>query len=106
VNDIAAWLRARLDSHAETHQRIIPAEGQNPDHEREADSDGFWALWESSLGCWSSCSASTTKPSSRHPARPGRHDPHRCVARAGRARPQAAGYRHRHADAYREEWDV
>lgn len=94
TDDLATWLRTRLDALADSHRAVVLAEGQNPDHEQDADPDGFWALHEAHsriLHLWRRTYEQATR---RHPD----------VLLLADGMLKAIAVAHHHADGYREAW--
>lgn len=86
MDDLATWLRAQLDHHADVHRKLVLAEGDDPTGEREVDPDGFWAFHDAHtrvLDLW-------------HDAR---HDTPLADEML-----KAVALAYQHADGYREEW--
>ncbi|GAB2964321.1 hypothetical protein [Saccharothrix stipae] len=93
MDDLATWLRAQLDHHADVHRKLVEAEGDDPTGEREIDPDGFWALWDAHDGMFNELVAELSAPD---------------LPRGQRATLDALfrllGSAYRHADGYRDEW--
>jgi hypothetical protein len=93
MDDLATWLRAQLDHHADAHRRLVEAEGQDVPGEREADPDGFWALHDAHRGILDYLTSTLKTTATMDSEHATAEDLMRLLALA-----------YQHAGGYRDEW--
>lgn len=94
MDDLATWLRAQLDHHADVHRRLVEAEGSDLPGDREADPDGFWAIWDAHrniLVLWEIINSE-------------RAEHGHVTLKLADDMLRSAGLAYQHADGYREKW--